>query len=87
MGKKGGKKGGATKPVKAPGKGGKKRTTFWTEQRVERLINLYSKLRSSEKPYARIAKQMKTTESAVYQKLGRIGQLNTAWSQRRVKVS
>lgn len=64
------------------------RVSFWTEQRVARLKELYDKNRGKDKIYEVLARQIRATSpNAVYKKLGRLGVLEAAWSQRSRSAS
>ena len=53
------------------------RKTFWTTAREERLVLWHSRFGND---YKRIAAKLKTTNHAVYKKLGRMGRLNAEWA-------
>ena len=60
------------------------RATFWTDDRVSRLISWHNKLTGKNQMFERIAGKLKTSRHAVYKKLGRLGRLNAKWASKFV---
>ena len=58
-----------------------KRTTFWTTNRVARLVMWYGRFCGKPDAYQKVADKLKTTKSAVYKKLGRLGHLDAKWAK------
>jgi hypothetical protein len=62
-----------------------KKVIFWTEKKVARLTEMHQKMSSKPGAYVKIATKLGTTRAAVYNKLGRMGLLQTSWSQNHKK--
>jgi len=59
------------------------RKSFWTAERVERLVMWYDRFRNKQRPYDYVAKKLRTSKSAIYQKLGRMKAIDAPWSKMR----
>jgi hypothetical protein len=55
--------------------------SFWTAERVERLVMWYNRFKNNQHPYDHVAKKLKTSKSAIYQKLGRMKAIDAPWAR------